>query len=106
MPRVGGSGSARSHILDQLRAARAELLATSAAFDFPADPLPARTRYVGPQVGDPHWAVPWSSPWPTADRRPLVLVGFSTTFQNHAGVLQNVIDALAELPIRVRRLSG
>ena len=28
-------------------------------------------------------------------------VGFSTTFQNHAGVLQNVIDALAPLPVRV-----
>jgi UDP:flavonoid glycosyltransferase YjiC (YdhE family) len=30
-----------------------------------------------------------------------VTVGFSTSFQNHAGVLQNVIDALAPLPVRV-----
>ena len=35
------------------------------------------------------------------DARALVTVGFSTTFQNHAGVLQKVIDALAPLPARV-----
>ena len=28
-------------------------------------------------------------------------VGFSTTFQNHGAVMQNVIDALATLPVRV-----
>jgi MGT family glycosyltransferase len=89
------------HVLDQLRSARVELLATSRAFDFPADSLPDRLRYVGPQIGDPHWARPWTSPWPASDARPLVTVGFSTTFQNHAGVLQKVIDALAPLPVRV-----
>jgi UDP:flavonoid glycosyltransferase YjiC (YdhE family) len=30
-----------------------------------------------------------------------VLVGFSTSFQNHAGVLQRVIDAAAALPVRL-----
>jgi UDP:flavonoid glycosyltransferase YjiC (YdhE family) len=30
-----------------------------------------------------------------------VLVGFSTSFQNHAACLQRVIDALADLPVRV-----
>jgi MGT family glycosyltransferase len=89
------------HLLDQLRAAEAELLATARAFDFPAEWLPERVRYVGPLVGDPHWARPWSSPWPVSDDRPLVAVGFSTTFQDHAGVLQDVIDALAPLPVRV-----
>jgi MGT family glycosyltransferase len=89
------------HVLDQFRAAQVELLATSRAFDFPADSLPDRVRYVGPQIGDPHWAQPWTSPWPESDVRPLVAVGFSTTFQNHAGVLQKVIDALASLPARV-----
>jgi MGT family glycosyltransferase len=91
---------ALTHLLDQFRPATVKLLATSRAFDFPADRLPDKVRYVGPQIGDPHWARPWSSPWPESDRRPLVSVGFSTTFQNHAGVLQNVIDALAPLPAR------
>ncbi len=90
-----------AHLVDQYQAAERELLATSAAFDFPADPLPSRVRYVGPQIGDPAWAHPWTSPWPASDERPLVAVAFSTTFQNHAAVVQNVIDALASLPVRV-----
>jgi MGT family glycosyltransferase len=89
------------HLLDQFRPAVVELLATSRAFDFPADRLPSKVRYVGPQIGDPHWSRAWTPPWPESDARPLVAVGFSTTFQNHAGVLQNVIDALATLPARV-----
>ncbi|HEY9777750.1 MAG TPA: nucleotide disphospho-sugar-binding domain-containing protein [Planktothrix sp.] len=90
-----------THLIDQFNSAEAELLATSPAFDFPADSLPDRVRYVGPQVADPHWTQPWVSPWPTSDTRPLVTVGFSTTFQNHVAVVQNVIDALASLPVRV-----
>jgi len=89
------------HLLDQFRAAELELLATSKAFDFPCTDLPERVRYVGPQIGDPNWARKWTSPWPASDKRPLVLVSFSTTFQNHAAVLQKVIDALAPLPARV-----
>jgi MGT family glycosyltransferase len=89
------------HLLDQLRAARRELLATSPAFDFPCDALPAKVRYVGPLLDDPQWARFWSSPWSDSDERPLVLVGFSTTFQDHAATLQRVIDALAPLRARV-----
>jgi len=89
------------HLLDQIGVAEAELLATRQAFDFPSSALPDRTRYVGPQISDPHWAQQWTSPWPASDKRPLVAVSFSTTFQNHAGVLQKVIDALAPLPARV-----
>jgi MGT family glycosyltransferase len=89
------------HLLDQFKAADVELLATSRAFDFPADSLPERVRYVGPQISDPQWAKPWKSPWAESDTRPLVAVGFSTTFQNHGAVMQNVIDALAPLPVRV-----
>jgi MGT family glycosyltransferase len=89
------------HLVDQMHAAEVELLATARAFDFPSSDLPARVRYVGPQIGDPHWARKWVSPWPESDQQPLVAVSFSTTFQNHAGVLQKVIDALAPLPVRV-----
>jgi MGT family glycosyltransferase len=89
------------HLFDAFRAAEAELLGTSRAFDFPCSELPKRVRYVGPQIGDPHWALKWTSPWLTSDQRPLVAVSFSTTFQDHAAVLQKVIEALAPLPARV-----
>ncbi len=89
------------HLIEQFQAAEAELLATSPAFDFPCSDLPARVRYVGPQIGDPNWAKLWNSPWPASDTRPLVVVSFSTTFQNHAACLQKTIDALAPLPVRV-----
>jgi MGT family glycosyltransferase len=92
---------ALDHLLDQYRVAEAELLATSPAFDFPSSALPERVRYVGPQIADPLWARTWTSPWPASDNRPLVAVSFSTTFQNHAAVLQKVIDALDTLPVRV-----
>lgn len=89
------------HVLDQFGFAARLLLATAQAFDFPADSLPDKVRYVGPQIADPQWAQSWLSPWSESDDRPLVVVAFSTTFQNHVAVLQNVIDALAPLPVRV-----
>jgi MGT family glycosyltransferase len=89
------------HLLDQLDSAQVELVATSPAFDFPTDLLPENIRYVGPLLADPRWAKRWQSPWASTDARPLVSVGFSTTFQNHAGVMQKVIDALEPLPVRV-----
>jgi MGT family glycosyltransferase len=90
-----------SHVVDQFGSAEVQLLATAKAFDFPADSLPHRVRYVGPLIADPQWARAWTSPWLDSDVRSLVVVSFSTTFQNHAGVLQNVIDSLAALPVRV-----
>ena len=70
---------------------------TSADFDFPAE-LPANVRYVGPVLDDPAWAAtPWTAP-PGDD--PLVLVAMSSTFQDHAGCLQRIVDALGTLPVR------
>jgi MGT family glycosyltransferase len=89
-----------AHLVDQHDSAEALLLATSRAFDFAPDILPHRVRYVGPQLGEPGWAAPWVSPFAPDDRRPLVLVSFSTTFQDHAGVVQRAVDALADLPIK------
>ena len=88
-------------LADQHLAAEALLLGTSRAFDFAPPTLPARVSYVGPQLDDPAWAAPWQSPWPAEDVRPLVLVGFSTSFQDHVGVLQTIIDAAAGLPVRL-----
>lgn len=90
-----------AHTLDQMDAAERMLLATARAFDFAPAELPARIRYVGPQLDEPAWSEAWSSPFAVADARPLVLVSFSTTFQDHLGVLQRVIDAAAALPLRV-----
>jgi UDP:flavonoid glycosyltransferase YjiC (YdhE family) len=93
-------------LLGQYDAAMYELLATSQAYDFPATEPSSRVRYVGPQLVARQRAQQWSSPWPAPDTRPLVVVGFSTTFQNHAGVLQRTIDALATLSVRVRVTLG
>ncbi|MBV1690183.1 glycosyltransferase [Novosphingobium sp. G106] len=88
-------------LTDQHRIAERLLLGTARAFDFAPAELPAHITYVGPQLGDPAWAAPWRSPWDAADPRPLVLVGFSTTFQGHVEVLQRVIDGAADLPLRL-----
>jgi MGT family glycosyltransferase len=82
------------------------LVQTSSAFDFPATKLPDNVTYVGPELDDPAWAQPWQSPWPAEDRRPLVLVGFSTTHQDQVGVLSRVIGALGELDVRVVVTTG
>jgi UDP:flavonoid glycosyltransferase YjiC (YdhE family) len=84
-----------AHVADQAKSAQALLLATSRAFDFAPESLPPHVRYVGPQLGEPAWAAPLEL---AEDPRPLVAVGFSTTFQNHAAILQRVADALADLP--------
>jgi MGT family glycosyltransferase len=86
-----------SHTLDHLRAARRQLVQTSAEFDFPWT-LPANVRYVGPVLDDPVWA---QTPWmPPAGDAPLVLVAMSSTFQDQVGCLQRVLDALGTLKIR------
>jgi MGT family glycosyltransferase len=87
------------HLVDQPQSACANLLATSAAFDFAPTALPPGVRYVGPQLGEPGWAEARTLDLaPAAAGRPIVVVGFSTTFQDHAGALQRVVDALATLP--------
>lgn len=90
-----------ARLADQLDAAEAVLLGTAQAFDFAPPSLPDGVSYVGPQLADPPWAAPFRSPWPADDVRPLILVGFSTTFQDHVAVLQAVIDGAASLPVRV-----
>jgi MGT family glycosyltransferase len=90
-----------AHLADQCNAASVHWLGTAKAFDFEEAVLRPNMRYAGPLVGDPVWAEPWRSPWRHDDPRPLVLAGFSTSFQNHADVLQRVIDASSSLPIRL-----
>lgn len=89
-----------AHVYEQLLYAEQHFLGTARAFDFAPDSLPAHVSYVGPQLGPVAWASAWTAPWPQDDARPQIAVSFSTTFQNHVGVLQRTIDAIARLPVR------
>ncbi|MCB9956862.1 MAG: glycosyltransferase [Caulobacterales bacterium] len=89
-----------AHAVDQLAVAPRFLLATSKAFDFAPEVMPDRYAYVGPILGEPSWADAWKSPFAGTDKRPLALIAFSTTFQNHAGVTQRVADAIDGLPMK------
>lgn len=96
-----------AHVLDPMHRADRVLVLTSTAFDFAATRLPQNVRYVGPIIDDPVWAdrlVEASAAG--AGAAPLVVVSFSTTFQNQQPVVQKVIDALGELPVRGLVTSG
>ena len=88
------------HPFAQLAWAERLLVLTSLAFDFPARSLPPNVRYVGPQLDDPAWAPPWESPWSPEHPDPLVVAGFSSTFQNQGPLLQKTIDALGGMRVR------
>lgn len=85
---------------ESLQRAEAFLVLTSAAFDFTSPYVAANVRYVGPILDDPDWVAPWTPPWSPQSQDPLVLVGFSSTFQNQGPVLRNVVKALSGLPVR------
>jgi MGT family glycosyltransferase len=87
-----------AHLLDHMHRADRVLVLTSPSFDYRASSLPANVRYVGPVLDDP-FASDAPPPLPAGDA-PLVVVGFSTTFQNQQPIVQRVIDAIGELPVR------
>jgi MGT family glycosyltransferase len=95
-----------AHPFDQLTRLASHLVLTSAAFDFPSTNPPRQLVYAGPELDDPAWTEPWRSPFDASDRRPLVLVGFSTTFQNQVDVLRRVVSALGELDVRAVVTAG
>jgi MGT family glycosyltransferase len=76
------------------------LVLSSPTFDFASSTVPANVRYVGPILDEPCWAQPWTSPWPADHPDPLVLVGFSSTFQDQGPLLRRVVEALSALPVR------
>ena len=89
-----------SSFYDQALTVDRILVLTSPAFDYAAPLVPANVRYVGPILDDPGWARPWTAPWEGSDERPVVLVGFSSTYQNQGPVLRRVVEALSTLPVR------
>jgi MGT family glycosyltransferase len=80
--------------------AAATLVFTLNEFDLPSADLPDTLHYVGPLACLPEPLPAYQLPWPADDSRPLVLVSYSTSFQDQVDLLQRVIDALAELPVR------
>lgn len=89
------------HSLDQVRSADAIVVLTSRSFDFPDCPAPENVTWSGPILDDPAWAAStYSPPWTHDDERPLVVVAMSSTFQDQAKTLRQVVEALSELPVR------
>jgi MGT family glycosyltransferase len=92
-----------SDVYDQLLAADQMLVMTSPVFDFTSPHQPSNVSYVGPELDDPTWSSDgerWQAPFTADDRRPLVLVGLSSTFQNQVALLRRIVLALSRLPVR------
>lgn len=89
-----------ANIVEHLTGHKLTLVLTSQEFDFVPDPLPEGVRYVGPQLDDPTWVAPWTSPWPDGDGDPMVLVSLGSTFQNQGALVRRIIEALGALPVR------
>jgi MGT family glycosyltransferase len=89
-----------ANIVEHLAGPKLTLVLTSQAFDFVPTPLPEGVRYVGPQLDDPTWATPWTSPWPESHEDPMVLVSLGSTFQNQGALVRRIIEALGSLPVR------
>jgi MGT family glycosyltransferase len=102
------AGFAGHPSLDALWQANDRIVSTSlAAFD--AAPLSGwdMVRHAGPVLEDEKFAVPTTLPWPENDSTPLVLVSFSTGFeQRNVDKVQRCLDALAELPVHVVATTG
>lgn len=86
--------------IDLIHGAGLRLIQTLESFDFPIEPKPANVRYTGPGLNDPDWTSSWTNPWSEKDPRPLVVVSFSSTFQNQYAAIQSAMDALRGEDIR------
>lgn len=87
--------------LDQLASAELVLLGTSHAFDFGRDPPPAPFAYAGPLGEVPDWAHSAALPDAiAATTAPIILVSFSTTFQDQAAAIGRCVRALETLPVQ------
>jgi MGT family glycosyltransferase len=87
------------NLWNQVLAAKKTLIAVSRTFDFGPEADVGHFAYVGPQLDEVGWTETGHGFEAPQDSRPLVLVSFSTTFQNHGGILQKVVDALGRLPV-------
>ncbi|HLW55281.1 MAG TPA: glycosyltransferase [Candidatus Angelobacter sp.] len=95
-----------AHPFAQVERVAKHLVLTSSAFDFSSSAALPRIVFAGPELDDPAWAEPFRSPWSSDDRRPLVVVGFSSTFQDQAATFGRVIEALSALEVRAVVTTG
>jgi MGT family glycosyltransferase len=102
------AGFAGLPALDELWRTRDRIVSTSlAAFDAAPAPGWDLVRHCGPVLEDEKFAVPTPLPWPETDTTPLVLVSFSTGFeQRNVDKVQRALDALADLPVHVVATTG
>ena len=82
---------------EQFEKATYVFVQSSDAFDFKMNPAPDNLHYVGPSLDDPANLTLSAevSEFMKTDR-PLVLASMSTTFQNQANTLREIIDGLEE----------
>jgi MGT family glycosyltransferase len=73
---------------------------TSPTFDFASTSTPPNAHYVGPVLDDPSWTERWQPAWLDGNNDPLVLVGFSSTYQNQGPLLRRIVEALQQRPVR------
>jgi len=74
------------------------LVLTTEDFDPPPARQPLNISYVGPQAADSWGSEPLDLPFSIEDRRPLVVVSFSTRCAA-TEIVQRVLDTLAGLPV-------
>jgi MGT family glycosyltransferase len=90
---------------DQLLGVQATYMMTVPELDFSSrGKLPANVHYVGPAF-EPY-THKWKSPWPETNTDPLVLISFSTSYMNQRALVQRVLDAMGELPVRALLTAG
>jgi UDP:flavonoid glycosyltransferase YjiC (YdhE family) len=94
-----------SRYADGLLGCEAVLVMTAPELDFASrGEQPQHVQYTGPALEQS--AEPWTSPWPTDDTRPLVLMSFSTTFMNQRSLAARALEAVSELPVRALLTTG
>ncbi len=88
-------------LFDLIYRADRALVLSSPSFDFPSSALPANVRYVGPQLEVQPASANRVGASKDDDQRPLIVISFSTTFQNQTVIMQCLTKALSTLPVRI-----
>jgi UDP:flavonoid glycosyltransferase YjiC (YdhE family) len=87
-------------VFDEFGHANRALILGYKEFDFPCR-LDSNARYVGTPIDDAGASQDlWTSPWPSDDARPLVLVSLSTLRQGQAPTMRRILEALDGMPVR------